>query len=43
MSCMCVLQSGQSGVGCVLGDILCKYECSSGDLLVRSCASVRLM
>ena len=38
---MCSLQSGQSGVVCVVGLILCRYDCSSGDLFVRSCASVR--
>ena len=38
-----MLQSGQSGDGCVSGAILCKYVYSSGDLFVRSCASVRLM
>lgn len=33
-----VLQSGQSGVGWVSGDILCKYDNSRGNLFVRSCA-----
>ena len=43
VSCAWVLQSGQSGDGCVFGDILCRYVCSSGDLFVRNCASVLLM
>ena len=43
MSWLCRLQSGQSGDGWVLGDILCRYEYRSGDLFVRSCASVRRM
>lgn len=38
--CSCCLQSGHVGVVCVVGDILCRYECSSGDLPVRSCDSV---
>ena len=37
------LQSGQSGVRCVSGDILCRYEYNSGDLFVRSCAKVLRM
>ena len=41
--CMCVLQSGQFGVGCVSGDILFMYSCRNGDLFVRSWESVRLM
>ena len=38
---VCVLHSGQSGVVCVVGFILCRYACRIGDLPVRSCASVR--
>ena len=40
VSCVWCRQSGQWGVGCVSGDILCKYDLSNGDLFVRSCASV---
>ena len=43
VSCVCWLQSGHSGVVYVVGFILCKYDCRSGDLFVLSCASVRLV
>ena len=38
-----MLQSGQSGVGWMSGDILCKYVKSNGDLFALNWASVRLM
>ena len=38
--CVWCPHSGQCGVVCVSGDILCRYDMSSGDLFVLSCASV---
>jgi len=38
-----VLQSGQSGVGYLVGLMWCLYESRKGDLLARSCARVRLV
>ena len=43
MLCMLFVQSGQFGVGCVPGDILCIYSMRKGDLSIRSCASNRLV
>ena len=40
VSCVWCAQSGQCGVGYVVGSILCRYVLRKGDLLVRSCASV---
>ena len=34
MLCMCVLQRGHSGGGCVLASTLCKYDLRKGDLFV---------
>ena len=41
MSCVCVLQRGHSGDGCVLASTLCKYDLRKGDLFVLSWARVR--
>ena len=41
MSCVWLLQRGQSGDGCVLASILCKYDLRKRDLFVLSWASVR--
>ena len=41
MSCVCMLQRGHSGDGCVLASTLCKYDLRKGDLFVRSWARVR--
>ena len=41
MSCVWVLQRGQSGDGCDLASTLCKYDLRKGDLLVLSWARVR--
>ena len=41
MSCVWMLQSGNSGDGCVLAPTLCKYDLRKGYLLVRSWARVR--
>ena len=43
VSCMFCEHRGQVGVVCVLGDILCKYDCRIGDLLVRNCAMILLV
>ena len=43
VSCVFRLQSGHSCVVYVVGYILCKYDCRSGDLFVLSCASVRIV
>ena len=40
MSCVWMLQRGNSGDGCVLTSTLCKYELSKGDLFVLSWARV---
>ena len=40
--CVCVLQSGHVGVGCMSGEILCRYSVNSGHLFALSCARVRL-
>ena len=37
---VCVFQSTHVGVGCVSGDILCRYSISGGHLFVRNCASI---
>ena len=34
MSCVCMLQRGHSGDGCVLASTLCKYDLRKGDLFV---------
>ena len=36
--CVCVLQRGHSGDGCVLASTLCKYTLMTGDLFVLSWA-----
>ena len=41
MSCVRVLQRGQSCDGCDLASILCKYDLRKGDLFVLSWARVR--
>ena len=41
--CVCALQSGHIGVGCVSGDILRRYSISSGHLFAISCARVLLV
>ena len=41
MSCVCVLQRGHSGDGCVSTSTLCKYDLRTGDLFVLSLARVR--
>ena len=41
MSCVCMLQRGHSGDGCVLVSTLCKYDLRKGDLFVLSWARVR--
>ena len=41
MSCVWMLQRGQSGDGCVLASTLCKYDLRKGDLVVLSWARVR--
>ena len=41
MSCVCMLQRGHSGDGCVLASTLCKYDLRKGDLFVLSWARVR--
>ena len=41
MSCVCMLQRGHSGDGCVLASTLCKYNLRKGDLFVLSWARVR--
>ena len=41
MSCVCMLQSGHCGDGCILASTLCKYDLRNGDLFVLSWASVR--
>ena len=41
MSCVWVLQRGNSGDGCVLASTLCKYDSRKGDLFVLSWAWVR--
>ena len=40
MSCVCMLQRGHSGDGCVLSSTLCKYDLRKGDLFVLSWARV---
>ena len=37
---LCVLQRGQSGIGCDLTSTLCKYDLRKGDLCVMSWARV---
>ena len=34
MSCVCMLQRGHSGDGCVLASTLCKYDLSKGDFFL---------
>ena len=41
VSCVWVLQRGNSGDGCVLASTLCKYTLRKGDLFVLSWARVR--
>ena len=41
MSCVCMLQRGHSGGGCVLVSTLCKYDLRKGDLFVLSWERVR--
>ena len=41
MSCMWVLQRGNSGDGCDLASTLCKYDLRKGDLFVLGWARVR--
>ena len=41
MTCMCMLQRGHGGDGCVLASTLCKYDLRNGDLFVLSWARVR--
>ena len=41
MSCMGVLQRGNSSDGCDFGSILCKYDLRKGGLFVLSWARVR--
>ena len=41
VSCVCVLQRGPSGDGCVLASTLSKYTLRKGDLFVLSWARVR--
>ena len=41
MSCVWMLQRGQSGVGCDLASTLCKYDLRKGDLFVLCLARVR--
>ena len=41
MSCVWVLQTGNSGDGCDLASTLCKYDLRKGDLFVLSWARVR--
>ena len=41
VSCVWVLQRGNSGDGCDLASTLCKYNLRTGDLFVLSWASVR--
>ena len=41
VSCVCVLQRGNSGVWCDLASTLCKYDLRKGDLFVLSWAIVR--
>ena len=41
MSCVWVLQWGNSGDGCDLASTLCKYDLRKGDLCVLSWAMVR--
>ena len=41
MSCVWVLQRGNSGDGCDLASTLCKYDLRKRDLFVLSWASVR--
>ena len=40
VSCVCVLQRGNSGDGCVLTSTLCTYDLRKGDLFVLSWAGV---
>ena len=41
MSCVRLLQRGNSGDGCDLASTLCKHNLSKGDLFVLSWAMVR--
>ena len=41
MSCVLILQRGNSGDGCVLASTLCKYDLRKGDLFVLSWVRVR--
>ena len=41
MSCVWLLQGGNSGDGCVLASTLCKYDLRKGNLFVLSWARVR--
>ena len=41
MSCVWVLQRGNSGDGCDLASTLCKYDLRKGDLFVLSWARMR--
>ena len=41
MSCVCMLQRGYSGDGCVFTSTLCKYDLRKGNLFVLSWARVR--
>ena len=41
MSCMCVLQRGNSGDGCVLASTLCRYDLMKGDLFILCWARVQ--
>ena len=43
VSCVWVLQRGNSGDGCDLASTLCKYDLRKGDLFVLSWARVALM
>ena len=43
VSCVWVLQRGNSGDGCDLASPLCKYDLSKGDLFVLTWARVRRM
>ena len=41
MSCVWMLQRGNSGDGCVLASTVCKYDLRKGDLFVLSWTRVR--
>ena len=41
--CVCAFQSGHVGVGCISGEIMCRYSINSGHLFDLSCSKVRLV